>query len=553
MTIHGNRLSKTVAFLFQRVKGAALLQDNRLLASDMPAARPAAGLARPRRGMPYAPVVLFAAIVALFSLVPLGFIGWITVDVGWETVKQLVFRPRVGELLVNTVALEVITVPLSIVLAVTLAWITERTDVPFARLWAWLAVAPLAVPAFVHSYAWVSLVPGMRGLQSGVFVSVLAYYPFLYLPVAAALRRLDPAIEDAAASLGLGPWAVFFRTILPQLRLAICGGSLLIALHLLSEYGLFVMIRFDTFATAIVDQFQSAYNSPAANMLGGVLVACCLLLLAIEVLVRGNERYARVGSGSARPADRRRLGWFAVPAVLLPVIVAALTLGVPFVTLVRWLYLGGAGIWRVEVGNAFVQSIVLAFAGGILATIAAAPMAWLSVRAPGRVQRVLEACHYYVGSLPGVVVALALVTITVRLVLPLYQTFATLLLAYILLFLPRAMVGLRASIAQAPVELERAAMALGRTPSQAVRQITMRLAAPGAAASIALVALGITNELTATLMLSPNGVETLATKFWSLTSEIDYVAAAPYAFMMVVLSLPLTLLLHAQSKRTAGQ
>ena len=553
MTIHGNRLSKTVAFLFQRVKGAALLQDNRLLASDMPTARPAAGLARPRRGMPYAPVVVFAAIVALFSLVPLGFIGWITVDVGWETVKQLVFRPRVGELLVNTVALEVITVPLSIVLAVTLAWITERTDVPFARLWAWLAVAPLAVPAFVHSYAWVSLVPGMRGLQSGVFVSVLAYYPFLYLPVAAALRRLDPAIEDAAASLGLGPWAVFFRTILPQLRLAICGGSLLIALHLLSEYGLFVMIRFDTFATAIVDQFQSAYNSPAANMLGGVLVACCLLLLAIEVLVRGNERYARVGSGSARPADRRRLGWFAVPAVLLPVVVAALTLGVPFVTLVRWLYLGGAGIWRVEVGNAFVQSIVLALAGGILATIAAAPMAWLSVRAPGRVQRVLEACHYYVGSLPGVVVALALVTITVRLVLPLYQTFATLLLAYILLFLPRAMVGLRASIAQAPVELERAAMALGRTPGQAVRQITMRLAAPGAAASIALVALGITNELTATLMLSPNGVETLATKFWSLTSEIDYVAAAPYAFMMVVLSLPLTLLLHAQSKRTAGQ
>jgi iron(III) transport system permease protein len=196
---------------------------------------------------------------------------------------------------------------------------------------------------------------------------------------------------------------------------------------------------------------------------------------------------------------------------------------------------------------------VLAIAGGVLATMAAAPMAWLSVRAPGRFQRILEACHYYVGSLPGVVVALALVTITVRLVLPLYQTFATLLVAYVLLFLPRAMVGLRASIAQAPVELERAAMGLGRTPAQAVRQVTMRLAAPGAAASVALAALGITNELTATLMLSPNGVDTLATRFWALTSEIDYVSAAPYAFMMVVLSLPLTLLLYAQSKRTAGQ
>ncbi|MGN7293678.1 ABC transporter permease [Rhizobium sp. SAFR-030] len=504
--------------------------------------------------MPHAGVTALATFVALISLVPLGFIAWITWDVGWQTVESLVFRPRVGELLVNTVLLEVLTVPLSIVLAVTLAWLTERTDIPGARLWSWLAVAPLAVPAFVHSYAWVSLIPGMRGLQSGVFVSVLAYYPFLYLPVAAALRRLDPAIEDAAASLGLNPFQVFLRAVLPQLRLAICGGSLLIGLHLLSEYGLYVMIRFDTFATAIVDQFQSAYNSPAANMLGGVLVGCCLFLLGFEILVRGSERYARVGAGSARPVDRRRLGKLAPLAILLPVLLAALTLGVPLVTLGRWLTIGGAAIWRLDaVGTAFAQTVVLAVAGGLVTTLAAVPMAWLSIRAPGRLQRILEACHYYVGSLPGVVVALALVTITVRLALPLYQTFATLTVAYVLLFLPRAMVGLRASIAQAPVELERAAMALGRTPGQAVRQVTMRLAAPGFAASVALVALGITNELTATLMLSPNGVQTLATRFWSLTSEIDYVAAAPYAVMMIVLSLPLTLILYSQSKRTAGQ
>ncbi|WP_310296410.1 iron ABC transporter permease [Rhizobium sp. BE258] len=556
MINHGNRfLTRRLPSFFSVTKASALLQDNRSLVTGLAGNEaPVSTIASLRGRMPHASVVVFATVVAAFSLVPLGFIAWITYDVGWDTVKALVFRPRVGELMVNTVLLEALTIPLSIALAVTLAWLTERTDIPFSRLWSWLAVAPLAVPAFVHSYAWISLVPGMRGLESGVFVSVLAYYPFLYLPVAAALRRLDPAIEDAAASLGLNPWRVFFRTVLPQLRLAICGGSLLIALHLLSEYGLYVMIRFDTFATAIVDQFQSAYNSPAANMLGGVLVGCCLFLLGLEILVRGNERYARVGSGSARPADRRRLGWFVVPAILLPVVVAVLTLGVPLVTLGRWLYLGGAEIWRIDtVGNAFLQTIVLAVAGGILTTIAAVPMAWLSVRAPGRFQRFLEACHYYVGSLPGVVVALALVTITVRLVLPLYQTFATLTVAYVLLFLPRAMVGLRASIAQAPVELERAAMGLGRTPAQAVRQVTMRLAAPGFAASIALVALGITNELTATLMLSPNGVETLSTKFWSLTSEIDYVSAAPYAVMMIILSLPLTLLLYVQSKRTAGQ
>lgn len=501
-----------------------------------------------------APIELVAAGVAIVSLVPILFIGVITWQVGWATVEALVFRPRVAELLGNTVLLEVLTLPLSALVAVTLAWGTERTDLPFARLWAWLAIAPLAIPAFVHSYAWISLVPSLRGLSGGTLVSVIAYFPFLYLPVAATLRRLDPAIEDAAASLGLGPWPIFFRVVLPQLRLAILSGSLLIGLHLLSEYGLYEMIRFDTFATAIFDQFQSAYNSPAANMLAGVLILCCAGLIGLEIALRGGERYARVGAGAPRPSLPHRLGIWRWPMIGFAALVAMLSLGVPLLTLGRWLIIGGWSLWTSpEIANASLQTLILALLGGSVTTILAVPSAWTSVRMPGRLQRFIEACHYYAGSLPGIVVALALVSLTVRYASGLYQTFAMLIIAYGLLFLPRAMVGLRASLSQAPVELERAAMALGRTPSNAIATVTLRLAAPGAAASLALVALGIANELTATLMLAPNGVETLATRFWSLTSEIDYVGAAPYAAMMVVLSLPLTILLHIQSQRSQGQ
>jgi iron(III) transport system permease protein len=121
------------------------------------------------------------------------------------------------------------------------------------------------------------------------------------------------------------------------------------------------------------------------------------------------------------------------------------------------------------------------------------------------------------------------------------------------MFLPRALISLRAAIAQAPVELEQAARSLGRSPTKALWSITMRLAAPGAAAALALVFLGISNELTATLLLAPNGTRTLATAFWSLSSEIDYAGAAPYALIMVLLSLPLTWLLYVQSRRSAGR
>ena len=509
---------------------------------------------RARRRLPLSWMTLAAVAVSLFALLPLGFVVFVAVQSGWETVSALVFRPRVGELLENTVLLLAFAVPVCIALAVALAWLTERSDLPGARWWAWLSVAPLAVPAFVHSYAWITLVPGLHGLGAGVLISVIAYFPFLYLPIAAALRRLDPALEDAAASLGHAPWRVFLRVVLPQLRLAVCGGSLLVGLHLLAEYGLFVFIRFDTFTTAIVDQFQSTFNGPAANMLAGVLVTCCLVLLAIEVLVRGEERYARVGSGAARQLPPVRLGRATLPCLALMALVAALSLGVPFLTIGRWLAAGGAAVWRLdEIGVALGQTVFLAIAGGVLATLAAIPMAWLSIRAPGPLQRALEACNYIVGSLPGVVVALALVTITVRVAMPLYQTAFTIVAAYALMFLPRALISLRASIAQAPVELERAAGNLGRSPLNALWTTTIRLSAPGAAAGMALVALGIMNELTATQMLAPNGTRTLALAFWAYSGEIDYAAAAPYALIMVMASMPLTWLLYVQSKRMAGR
>ena len=506
-----------------------------------------------RRRLPHTSLMIAAALVALVSLLPLGFILWITLSIGWEQASALIFRPRVGELLINTALLQFCVLPLSIALAVALAWLNERTDLLGARAWGALAVAPLAVPAYVHSYAWVTLVPSLHGLGAATLISVLAYFPFLYLPVAAQLRRLDPAIEEAAASLGHGPWAVFFRAVLPQLRLAICGGALLVSLHLLAEYGLFAMIRFDTFATAILDQFQSAYSAPAANMLGGVLILSCGIVLLTEAAVRGQERYARIGSGAPRPLLRHRLGRYAWLCALIPLAIAMLSIGVPFLTLGRWLLIGGLTVWPpMEIGSALGQTFLYAATGAALTTFLAIPMAWLTVRAPGRCQRWLEACHYGTGSLPGVIIALALVAVTVHLP-TIYQTAATLLLAYTLLFLPRALIGLRTSIAQAPVELEEAAAALGRGPLATLWRVTLPLAAPGVAASMALVGLGITTELTATLMLAPNGTRTLATEFWALTSEIDYVRAAPYAVMMVILSLPMTVLLHMQSRKAGAR
>jgi iron(III) transport system permease protein len=124
------------------------------------------------------------------------------------------------------------------------------------------------------------------------------------------------------------------------------------------------------------------------------------------------------------------------------------------------------------------QTLILGVGGALLTTVCVIPIAWLGIRYPHHVFRMLEGCIYITSSLPGIVTALALVTVTIHYARPIYQTEVTLFLAYLLMFMPRALINLRAGIAQAPVELENVARSLGSSPAKALWSVTMRLAAP---------------------------------------------------------------------------
>lgn len=518
-----------------------------------PIPAPAAGPPRSEATARPGPLIsVTVAVLVAATCIPLGYVVWGTVSVGWTRAYELVVRPRVGELLFNTVALVIVTVPLCVLIGVGLAWLTERTDLPGREVWRPLFVAPLAVPAFVNSYAWVGVVPSIHGLWAGVLITTLSYFPFMYLPVAATLRRLDPAIEESARALGSGSTGVFFRVVFPQLRLAILGGGLLVGLHLLSEFGAFAMIRFDTFTVAIFQQFQATFDGAAGSMLAGVLVVLCLVLLTVEAVAPGKVRFARIGSGAPRAATPNHLGHSTIPALFAATAVATLSLGVPIWTLSRWLRIGGADVWDfTELGNSLGQTIGLAGTASIVTTVLAFPVAWVAVRSSGVLARTVEGANYVTSALPGIVTALALVTVAIHYVRPLYQSVPLIVCAYVLLFMPRALVNVRAGLAQVPPSLEEASRSLGASASETFVRVTLRLTAPAAAAGACMVFVAVATELTATLLLAPTGTRTLSMMFWSWSSELDYAAAAPYAMVLVLLAIPVTVLLFRQSMKVA--
>ncbi|WP_270887721.1 ABC transporter permease [Pedococcus sp. 5OH_020] len=506
-------------------------------------------MTRPPRGASGAtpaPVVAASLAVAALCVLPLLVVVLKAFEVGPAQAFDLLWRPRVGELLRNTASLVLVTVSLTTVLGVCAAWLVERTSLPGARYWRVLMVCPLAVPAFVNSYAWVTVRPDLEGLGGSVLVTTLSYFPFVFLPVAAVLRGLDQGLEDSARSLGLSPWAAFFRAVLPQLRPAALGGMLLVALHLLSEFGVLAMLRFNTFTTAILEQFQVAFSNSAGSLLAVVLIALCLALLTVESLLRGTLRHARLGRGAARRALSAPLGRWTVPALVFMTALTVLALGVPLGSLVYWFSAGGqseSGFDPAELAATVWGTLRLATSAGLVSVAAAFPVAWLIARRRSWLSVLVERATYVASSLPGVVIALALVTLSVRYARPVYQTSVVTVAAYTILFIPLAMVTIRAAMAHAPEELIEAARALGDGPLRAFLRVMVPLTAPGALAGFAMVFIATATELTATLLLAPTGTQTLATAFWSASESIDYAGAAPYAATMVLVSAPLTYLL----------
>jgi len=498
------------------------------------------------------PVALYTAASAVAALmaVPLVFLLIEAAGAGAGELRSLIFRPLTWSLLWNTVRLSAVVTVACAVIGTAAAWCVERTDLPGHRVWAVLVVIPLAIPDFVVSFGWNSLWTWAHGFTGAVIVMTLAVYPLVYLPVAASLRGADPSQEEVARSLGVGRVRTFARITLGQAKGAIGGGCLLVALVLLAEFGAFEILGYQTFTTEIFTEFHG-YSFAASCALSLVLVLLSLLVLAGEATLRGSGRggrVARTGPMTQRITPPQRLGRLRWPVLALFAALVVLALGIPVASALYWMAAGLppalSGGANVSLLNAAAHTAGYGGAAGVLATVLAFPVALLAVRQSGRARHFLEGSTYLVLGMPGVVVAFALSYFTERYLAGFgYGTAALLVGCYAIMFFPLALVGVKASLARAPVSLDEVARSLGQRRLAVLFRVTARLAGPGLVAAFCLVFLSVVTELTATLLLIPTGTQTLATQFWSYETNLSYSQAAPFALvMMVVAAVPSYLL-----------
>ena len=300
-------------------------------------------------------------VAALILLVPAYLL--LRVGSGWAEAWQTFSQQRTLEILANTLKLAVSVTAASTLIAVPLAWLTTHTDLPGKKLWAVIVALPLVVPSYVAAYLFASILtpkgllqqmlhpifgverlPNFYGFPGAFMVLTLVSYPFIFLTVRSALKKMDPALVEAARSLGLSPWTAFWRVTLPYLRPSITAGGLLVMLYTLRDFGAVTMLQYSTFTRIIYNRY-TGYKLDMAAAMALVLVLVTAVILYLEQRSQGKARYARVSIGVARAQTPVKLGRWRWPALAFMGLLSFWALIVPSLGLVYWFWRGFKQDW----------------------------------------------------------------------------------------------------------------------------------------------------------------------------------------------------------------
>ena len=473
-------------------------------------------------------------------------------------------------LAVTTLSLAALATAWALLLALPLAWLVVRTDLPFRNLCRWLAVVPLAIPSYIGAMAYIALLGpvgsvnawfatltgspqrwiNIYGFGGGVFVLGLFTYPYIFLLVSAALEATNPAVEETARSLGEHPLGVLRRVTLPMLRPSILAGGLLVFLYALSDFGSLSLLRVQVFTTAIYHQLNTRFDQAAAAMLSCVLVLITLAVLVGQRVLLSRRSYVTI-TGTARVARPIPLGRWRWPAAVLAGTILGLSVFIPLGVLLA--QTGSVGqfteVLREQWG--FIKnSLALAGLAATLAVILGFLIAFTAKHARQRAGAVLLGTIQVGYAIPGTVLGLSLILLYNTYLPWLYGTVGVLVLAYLIRFLTQSVQGVESALTAINPHLDEAARSLAVSSWTVLRRILAPLVRPTLFAVWTLVFISAMKELDATLLLRPAGFDTLPVRVYIHTVEAEYTKAGALALLLIVFTvLPWLGMTHLRGKK----
>ena len=482
-------------------------------------------------------------------------------------------------LLLNSVYYGIGTCLVTFSIGTFLAWVSERTNTPFKKLFTVMALIPFIIPGILSTIAWILLLSPKIGLINIVIKEALGLetapfnvytmwgmiwaeaihlYPLVFLLMSAAFRNMDTSLEEAALTAGSSTWKTFKTVTLPLMRPAMMSVLLINFIRGIEAFEVPALIgvpaKISVFTTKI---FLAIHQFPSDFGLAGAYAVTLLVISTTGVLLYGRltrreERYATVTGKGYRPRviDLGAWKWLTcgissfifLLAVILPVFVLLWSSFIPYygipsrelmakMTWSNYLYILNYPLAMTAFKNSFILSIGSATLVMLLTSI----IAWITVKTklPGRA--LLDNMTFIPIAMPGIVLGVSLIWVYLTLPIPIYGTIWVLLLAYLTKFMPYGIRAASASMIQINKELEEASFTAGGTWFQTFWKIILPLLMPGFTAGWIYISILALRELSTSILLYSYNSTVLSIMAFDLWEGGQYTYVCALGVLMVLL------------------
>lgn len=523
------------------------------------------------------PVIFMVALV----LLPVSVIVFSWSDPQTALWQHLI-ETQLARLLGNTIILVLGVGFWTLLLGVSLAWLTAVCDFPGRRWLDWALMLPLAIPTYVVAFVFLGIMDyagpvqstwrtlfgvetpflPVRGPLGVVFVMTCVLYPYVYMLARSAFITQGRGLTDAARLLGQGPWRSFWYVALPMARPAIAVGVSLALMETLADFGGVAAFNYDTFTTAIYKAWLGFFNLTAAAQLASLLLLFVALALYAEQKGRGSRRFHHQPK---RDDQRFRLtggqAWLASGYCLAVFCIAFV---VPVFQLVLWAVAEGSAALTPRFWSLIRSTFLLGSAAALVTTFAALLVAYgqrlLGRHGVGNAVRVASMGYALPGTVLAVGIMIAFAFVDRALLMPalemvgitprqlLVGSLMAVILAYVIRFFSVAIGPVQAGLDRIRPSYQEAAQSLGTNQMRVLWRIYVPLLMPGILTASLLVLVDTMKELPATLMLRPFGWDTLAVRVYELTGEGEWQRAALPALTLVLLSIAPVMLMIRRTR-----
>ena len=500
--------------------------------------------------------------------------------------------PALLAVLWNTLVFVLGSTLLATLLALVLAYLNTRTDIPFKFIFGVLAIVPMMIPHLLFSVAWALLLNPSNGLVNRalvdllglqgpllniyslpgmIFVEGLLNMPIAYLIIAPAMASFDVSLEESSRVCGSSPWRTLLRITLPVLRPAILAAFVLGVVRALASYAVPRVLgtpgRVDVLATYLYEMVSTGFSPDwgrAAALGMSALATSIALVWVYRALTGESSRFVTVSSRGWRPSvvalGRMRLPLTAGVALLslfivvLPVLVLLYTSLVPYAMLPSAQAFAQMSLrhWTAVFDDptsllALRNSLVLAVVGATIGVLLSLLIAHVTVRQRSRAAGTLETLTFLSFSFPGIVIGIGFMWFFVR--TPLYATLWALLIGYVATYLPYGVRPLASALVQVHTHLEESSLVCGASRATTLRRIVAPLLVPGIVSAWILMATMFLRELTLSVVLSRPGSEVLAVQILAYADDGLWGRLSALGMVMILISTVLAVLAHAAGSR----